>query len=63
VQVLKDQQQRLHLAFTQQQALAGIERALAALRWVKLQERAILRQGVQERQQGGERVLEGLVQR
>ena len=32
VQVLKDQQQRLHLAFAQQHALEGLERALAALR-------------------------------
>ena len=63
VQVLKDQQQRLHLAFAQQHALEGVERALAALRRVELQERAVLRQGVQERQQRREGVLEGLVQR
>ena len=35
VQVFKHQQQRLHLAFAQQQALEGVERALAALRGVE----------------------------
>ena len=63
VQVLEDQQQRLHLAFAQQQALEGVERALAALGRIELQKRAVLRQRVQERQQRWDGVLEGLVQR
>ena len=63
VQVFKDQQQRLHLAFAQQHALEAVERALAPLRRIELQKRAVLRQGVQQRQQRREGVLEGLVQR
>ena len=63
VQILTDQQQRLHLAFAQQEALEGVERALAALRGVERQERTLLRQDVQEGQQRWEGVLEGLVQR
>ena len=35
VQVLEDQQQRLHLAFAQQHALEGVEGVLAALRWIR----------------------------
>ena len=35
VQILKDQQQGLHLAFAQQQALERVERALAALRRIE----------------------------
>ena len=53
VQILEHQQQRLHLAFAQQHALQGVERAPAPLRRVQRQKRAVLRQGVQERQQGG----------
>ena len=41
VQVLEDQQQRLHLAFAQQHALERLERALAALRWVEGLQRAV----------------------
>ena len=63
VQILKDQQQRLHLAFAQQHALERLERALAALRRIERQERAVLRQGVQERQQRRDGLLERLVQR
>ena len=51
VQVLKDQQQRLHLAFAQQQALEPVERALAPLGRIEGQERAVLWQGVQEGEQ------------
>ena len=63
VQVFEDQQQGLYLAFAQQHALEGVQRALAPLRRVELQERAVLWQGVQERQQRREGVLERLVQR
>ena len=63
VQVFADQQQRLPLTFAQQHALEGVERALAPLRRVELQERALRRQSVQKRQQGWNRVLERLVQR
>ena len=35
VQVLEDHQQRLHLAFPEQDALEGVERALAALGWLE----------------------------
>src|SRR5262249_59562529 len=51
VQILKHQQQWLRLAFAQHQTLEGIECALAPLRWIELQERAVLRQGVQQCQQ------------
>ena len=63
VQVFKDQQQRLRLALAQQQALEGLEGALAALRRIEFQERAVGRQHVQQRQQCRQRVLEGVVQR
>ena len=48
VQILKDQQERLYLALPQEHPLEGVERALAALRWVECQERAVFWQGVQE---------------
>ena len=35
VQVLEDEEQRLHLAFAQQQALEGLQGALAALRGIE----------------------------
>ena len=63
VQVFKDQEQGLHLAFAQQHALEPVEGALAALRRVQVQKGAVVRHGVQERQQGGEGVLERLVER
>ena len=49
VQILADQEQGLHLAFAQQHALERREGALAALGWIKLAERAVVGQGVQER--------------
>ena len=49
VQILKHQQQRLHLAFAQQQTLERLQDALAALRGLELQKGAIVRQGVQQR--------------
>ena len=42
--------------------LSAVERALAALRRVQVQKGAVVRQGVQERQQRREGLLEGLVQ-
>src|SRR5262249_49749104 len=63
VQILEDQQQRLLLALAQEYALEGIERALTPLGRIELEERAVLRQRVQERQQGRDRILEGRVER
>src|SRR5262249_55432533 len=63
VYILEHQEQRLHLALTEEHPLEGIERALAALGWIKREERAVLRQGVQERQQRRDRVLEGRIER
>ena len=63
VQVFEDQQQRLPLTFAQQHALEGVECALAPLRRVEVQERALRWESVQKRQQGWKRVLERLVQR
>jgi hypothetical protein len=62
VQILKDQQEGLHLTFAQQHALEAIERAPALLRWVKSAKRVVLWQGIQECQQGGNRVLQGGVE-
>ena len=45
----KDQQQRLHLAVTQQEPLQGREGALAALGRVQVQPRTVLWQRLQER--------------
>jgi ABC-type thiamine transport system ATPase subunit len=49
VQILKHQQQRLHLAFAQQQTLERLQDALPTLRGLKRQKWAIVRQGVQQR--------------
>ena len=43
VQILEDQEQRLHLAFAQQHALERLERALAALRRVEGAKRTVVR--------------------
>jgi hypothetical protein len=42
VQILKDQQQRLHLALTQQHTLEGVEQTLAPLRWIEDAKRAVV---------------------
>src|SRR6516165_7328911 len=63
VQILEDQQQRLFLALAQEHPLEGVEGTLAALRGIELEERAILRQGVEERQQRRDRVLESRIER
>jgi hypothetical protein len=62
VQVFPDQEQRLHLALAQQYALERLQRALAPLRGIEHQERTVLRQGIQQREQCGDRLLEHLVQ-
>ena len=49
VQVLEDQEQRLHLALAQQQALDGLEGALAALRGIEVLPVPVLDRHVQER--------------
>ena len=59
VQILADQQEGLHLALAQQHSLERGERALAALRGIKLQKRAVRRQGVEQRQERRNRVVEG----
>jgi hypothetical protein len=63
VQVLEDQQERLLLTLAQQHAFEGIERALAALGGIELHKRAVFGQGVQEREQCRDRILEGRVER
>ena len=62
VQVLKDQQQRLHLAFAHEEALEPVERALAPLRRIERQERAVRWQSVQEGEQRRDCPLQRLVQ-
>ena len=62
VQVFEDQEQRLHLAFAQQQALERVEGALAALRRVQGLKGAVLWQGIQQREQGREGLLERRIQ-
>ena len=51
VQIFEHQQQRLHLAFAQQQALERLQGAPPPLRGVERQERTVVRQGFQQRQQ------------
>ena len=63
VQILKDEEEGLLLALAQEHPLQGIERALAALRGIELQEWTVVRQGVQEGQERWEGVLQGRVQR
>ena len=63
VQILEDQQQRLHLALAQQHALERLEGALAALWGLERAEGAVVGQDVQQPEEGGDRLLQGLVQR
>ena len=62
VQVLEDQQQRLHLALAQQQALDGLEGALAALRGIEVLPVPVLDRHVQEREEGRQGRPEGRIQ-
>jgi hypothetical protein len=61
VQILKDQQQWLHLALAQQHTLQGIEQTLAPLRGIEGAKRAIVRQGLQQPEEGRDGLLQGLV--
>ena len=63
VQILKDQQQRLHLALAQQYAPEGVEQTLTPLRWIEGAKRAVVRQGIQQPEEGRDGLLQGLVQR
>src|SRR5262249_5498413 len=63
VQVFADQQQRLHLTFAQQHTLECLERALTPLRWIQTQERAVLRQDIQQREQRRDSVLKSGIER
>jgi len=63
VEILADQQQRLHLAFAQQHPFEAIEDALAALRGIERQKRAVLGHGIQQRQQRRDDRLQGFVER
>jgi hypothetical protein len=58
VRILEDQYQRLHLAFPEQNALEGVERALAALGRLESQERAVRREGLQQEQDRGDGFVE-----
>jgi hypothetical protein len=63
VQVLENQYERLHLAFPEQNALEGVERALAALGRLESQERAVRREGLQQEQDRGDGFVERFVER
>src|SRR5206468_6942332 len=63
MQVLKHQQQRLHLAFAQQETLERLEGALTPLRWIELPEGTVVWQSLQERQEGRDGVLQPLIER
>src|SRR5215831_21021392 len=63
MQVLEDRQEWLLLALAQAYPLEGVERALAALGWIELPKRAVFRQGVQERQQRRDGVLQCRIER
>src|SRR5438128_11460703 len=63
VQVLEDQQHWLGLAFPQQQALEGLQGALAALRGIEGPNRTVLGEDFQERQHRRQRLLQGRVER
>ena len=63
VQVFEDQQQRLHLALAQQHALERLQGTLAALWGLERAEGAVVGQDVQQPKEGGDRLLQGLVQR
>ena len=62
VQVLKDRQQRLHLALAQQQTLDGIERVLAALGGVQRLPCGVLDRYVEQREEWRQQRLERAVQ-
>ena len=63
VQVFKHQEQRLHLAFAQQDALQRLQGAAPPLQGVQGQERTVGGQGFEQGQHGRHGVLEGVIQR
>ena len=60
--ILTDRQQRLYLAFAQEEALEAVERALAPLGRIERQERAVPGQASRRASKGRERSLQRLVQ-
>ena len=63
VQVFEHQQQGLHLAFAQQDALQRLQGAAPPLQGVQGQERTVRRQGFEQGEHGRHRVLERVIQR
>jgi hypothetical protein len=63
VQVLEDQQHRLHLTLAQQQMLDGFEDTPAALLGIERLPLGVLDRHLQQRQKGRERRLQGPVER
>ena len=63
VQVFEDQEQGLHLALAQEDALQRLQGAAPPLQGVQLQERTVGRQGFEQGEHGRHGVLEGLIQR
>ena len=58
MQILAHQQQRLHLAVAQQEALEGVEQTLAPLRGIEVAKRAVIWKGVQEPEKGRDGFLQ-----
>ena len=63
VQVLHDQEERLDLAFPAPEVLEGVQGPLAALVRIKGRPQRILDRDFQERADGGQRGLQGWIQR
>src|SRR5262245_22421017 len=62
MEILKNQEEWLHLALTQQQTFEGVERALAALGRIELQQRTPVWQDIQEQQECRYRPVQSLVE-
>jgi hypothetical protein len=62
VQVLEHQTQGLHLALPQQHPFEPFQRPLSSLGRIKVLERVVLREGVQQLEQRGNRLLEGFIE-
>ena len=63
MQVFKDQEQRLHLAFAQQQPFQGVERSLTPLRRIEGLPTGVVDRNFQEGEQGVQGGAKGLVER
>jgi hypothetical protein len=63
VQVLERDDERLHLAFAEQQALDRVERTLASLGGFKPRPLFVLDRDIEEREQRGDDRLEGAIER